>query len=271
MGNEYSEIYGLRKHIDSNRQPRHIPGYHRLTALFASLDVPEPYNRLPANKEAWEKIFTSPDFSATCAGLNVADTALGNDSLYRVTSLDALLDPRSGLTLHSKRGADATWNVVRRMQIKTGNWMRLGAFFSGSLSGTRKLTWWTTADLSVNTFCTAHNTGIVDEWIASHAMILRLRSDNLPQVPAAIPTILDGFNQPIFYPTRDADTPTFGNCISLEALPLRLGNGKEVVFTSIPANLLDCMAIEFGRRPAGAHKVKMRDTLEHLVSFYKTL
>jgi hypothetical protein len=266
---DFDNIYQLRALIDLRFQPRHSGAYNGLQALLASHSIHEPYSRRP--KKEWQNIVTDELFLSVREGLPATIPTDSGIYFYRVTSLDTLIARVSSLKLLRSQSKNSAWRaLVRRWECRPA-WIALDSLFEGELTGFRGHTWWTTADLSNNTFCTGHNTGMPDDWIPTRALILRCPSSALHALGAEVPSALHGFTQPVFFPTSDDTLPDMGRCISLERLPLSVGDGREVVCRSIPAGEIECLPLSLTRHPSDGHQVKLKEILPDLIVFYQTL
>jgi hypothetical protein len=267
--NDFDNIYQLRALIDVRFQPRHSLAYSGLQALLALHSIREPYSRRP--KSAWDHIVVDKSFLSACEGLLAAIPTDPESYFYRVTSLDALLDRVPSLKPLRSQSKNSAWRAIIKGWMSRPTWIELNSLFEGELTGFRGHTWWTTADLSNNTFCAGHNTGIPDDWIPTRALILRCPSSALNAFGAKVPSALHGFTQPIFYPTQDDELPKMGKCINLERLPLAVGDVPEVVCNGIPATEIKCMPLLLTRRPTDGHQVRLKEILPDLVLFYQEL
>jgi hypothetical protein len=161
------------------------------------------------------------------------------------------------------------YETLKSAQQLTNDWMKLSTFVTGVLSGPRGFTWWTPANLASNTYYSCHTIGLPDNWIPVRAVILRCDTTALPADTTFVPNILNGFDSPIFFATRDSDVPILGRAIDLNVTPLELGD-FELVCPPIAVDRIQIRAFPLGARNPLSPRVSLRSILQLLPSFYQS-
>jgi hypothetical protein len=263
-------LYAARLKADLARQPRHQNKYEELQQLFDSHGFEDPYNGHDYANNEWREVSRDASFLESCCGYQAFSDSVGAGFLYRATSFSNLLRYTSPGLLGRFASEDNKWAMVQRSQSRTGDWMVLSDFLSGKVTGPRGFTWWTPHDLSLNVFKACHQIGLPDDWIATRVVILRR-----PVVPnrspiGYVPTILDGFDSPIFCATRDSALPKFGTCINLEASPLAIGH-SEIISQPEDVSNISFVALSETRRFSSQDRIELDSLLSDLLRFYESL
>ncbi len=192
--------------------------------------------------------------------------------LYRLTSLQAVLK------FHTRRtNLDEQYVHIELLDEYKAleTWIPLSRIVSGSLKGRRGLTFWTSFDLLSEEILTgALKLGIPYNHVSSLSLILRCKTKYLESAGlVCVPTVLDGWDRPIFLATADRDSPTQGHTISLES-PRSLKKGAdEYGMSGIAVDHIKIIPLVIGR--VGDRSLSLVDDSplwQRLVQYYtKTL
>jgi hypothetical protein len=263
---DYDEIYRLRAALDRASQPRHSVAYDQLHALFKSQGCTQPYSNDHLDDSGWRTISEDPTFLNCGQGLKATVTG---EHIYRILGFRNLLKFTAPRLLGRPGDYERDWITFSSKQRTIDDWMPLQAFVGGSIIGRRQHTWWTNSDLTDDTLDVCHFIGLPDLWIPTRAVVLRSAITNVSMLKPTVPTILDGFDSPIFLATRDHDAPKNGRCIDLRSSPLAKG-GIEVICPPIAVDLISCFAISLALPPPEDAKATLAALLPALRAFYES-
>jgi hypothetical protein len=265
-------IYELRRLADARRQPSQKAVIDDLHSALLNLSPPRlhPYS---LTRDDYATLKHRTAYSAVCQG---SRGIMATDYCYRLTTwakilLDMLdIDWRLIPGDLSEREA---FDYLIHQHAATGTWISLSDFIGGTYSGRRQFTWWTTASMpSANTICTAHQLGLLNDYIGTEAVVLRCSVDYLlSTMRCFVPSVVDAYFLNIFHATRDEDLPKSGRAISVE-IPAFLELGQEE-FVVRPIEI-DSARIELWPLPLNdptEHKVYFHDVQGALVKYYGSL
>jgi hypothetical protein len=212
---DQTSLHDARQRIGSKRQPTHARDLQELEDILVSLRLSHPYELAYDEKVQLE---TKPAFSK--GGQGPTATLVGKQHLYRICGAKGLAlgvtDLKLGGITHLDND-DVLWNGFNDLADPL-RWRALSRYASGTLTGRRGISWWTSlrlrpSDLAVG----AYQIGMYDMWIPVYALLLRCPVDFVVSKGLSlVPSVLDAFDQEVFHPTRYADNPESGITISLE-------------------------------------------------------
>jgi hypothetical protein len=266
------DIYRSQLAVHRAKQPRHGIHLKRLDTKLGSLSKASPYSLSEDDFRKFERLAACGN---TCLGL---PGAVEGEYCYHITSVWKLQRNTETLELRVLRDSppDQSFErLTRAYEDVEPNWLALKHFIGGRYTGRRKLTWWTTLDLSAGELqCSGHRMGLLNDDIDLDAIVLRCRSEYIRRNRMVfVPTAIDAFFSEIFQPTDDQNSPTCGVTIDLEHSP-RLKDG--VPEFAVPPIELDDAEIEF--RPVNLrieserrHKLYREDISDALLDHYKKL
>jgi len=255
----YDQIYAARQAVDPGRQPDFKHEYEAISALFLSATLTNPYVKSNAHLAASKGAGVDAFFQGGCLGPSIQPTSIAGDFVYRITSFTNLLRYTSPALLRRSASEDSNWSILARAQDNLRDWMPASWFFSGSLQGPRGVTWWTPSDITLDIFATCHDIGLPDDWVAQRAVVLR-RNAHSSFSFGFMPTIIDGFDSPIFCATQSHSTEKLGRCVSLESLPLSLG-GYELVSEPLPVSELSVYVVSTFQLPTSWAPIMMPSSM----------
>lgn len=264
----FDRIYSARLRVDPYRQPSYAIKYAEIGKLYTSLESPyeTPSDIVASGGDAAAEAL----FKSGCLGKAITGAARDSDYVYRIMSFSSLLRYTSPKALGASESEDANWSKLILAQDTHRDWMPLSWFLDGNLDGPRGFTWWTPLDILLNVFEACHSLGMPDDWVAERAVVLRRSPLSAADPGGHVPTILDGFDRVIFYATTAQSDPDFGKTISLEAVPLSIGE-YEFVCPPLPVSKISVYIASSSDRSAHPHRAELRSLLPHLLSFYESL
>lgn len=204
------ELHSLRMEITLRRQPRHCSVLAALSSLLES----HPYDLADNELRELERIDA---FMMGSKGLVASPPR--EAFLYGLCALQSLTNTNYvtwNSQVSSHEVAHQLFEELKRdLASSSDSWLPLSRYAHGSLSGYRKLTWWTSSDRMIADVIK----GVLELGLLSVpelAILLRcpteyVRSERISRVPTAI----DGFLLEVFHPTADSDSPDWGMTINL--------------------------------------------------------
>lgn len=152
------------------------------------------------------------------------------------------------------------------------DWLPLGGYARGQLSGFRGFTWWSNLKLLANHIvCGAHVLGLPNTWIPKYALVIRcpasyVRKNNL----ACVPTTLDGFVSEIFCPAdyRSSSRPVCGKTVNLDSPGHLTAGADEFAVKPLDVDEVQFYPVLIDRRARVAHVVRRDARLWQLLEVY---
>jgi hypothetical protein len=266
----FERIYAARLKVDPRRQPPHATSYDAIRELYASKHLRTPYEQpsyfvAPAD-DADAKAF----FQSGCSGTTILGSAIPSPYVYRIMPFPNLLRYTSPRVLRLSDSLDSNWSKLVLAQATQRDWMPLSWFLDGNLTGPRGFTWWTPVDITLDVFASCHALGMPDDSIAERAVVLRRSTLSTRKLDGFVPTILDGFDNVVFCATTTESDPGIGRAISLEAIPLSLGE-RELVSPPVPVSEISIYLASSSDHSAHPHRADLLSLLPHLALFYESL
>lgn len=210
-------LFELRIRLERRRQPDYQKPLENLLDTLRGKHIDHPYG---LDEVIREELFQL--IGDLREGGRGRDAAPDHPYLYRLTSVGALRHMKTlswdygaspggwTLTQFSSDGQIHEALLAEASGTKTG-WLPLGPYAVGSIANPRLFSWWTTYEgLLHNTFVAGRRLGLVDDWIAEDAIVLRCAAGN-----AKVPNAVDGFEGPVFQACDDATSCPCGQTIDL--------------------------------------------------------
>lgn len=152
-----------------------------------------------------------------------------------------------------------------------GKWIRLSRFTTTHVAGLRGFSWWTSLDITAESIWNAwRRVGLVDEWIAEKSVFLRCPVERTRHV-TKVPTVVDGFDGPIFEPAHETPRPVVGTAIDLSTIPFQPG-APEFVLTAIAPQDIEILPITIPESlKANGTPAPKEPTMLRLRNYYESL
>jgi hypothetical protein len=274
MSNQLT-LYSLRHSLGLSRQPRHSSELEELNELLTTLVPPQAH---PYELEEPHYTALQEKMAYAVGGRGLFATCPDGDFLFRLSSVRSVVDNVDGLTLSGipkTDGDDTLWTAFNDGAIPDYEWKPLSRYVEGHLTGYRKITWWTGLELTQHEVVkSAFKMGRYSINIPVYALLLRCKTDHLRASGAIfVPTVLDAFDQEVFHPTKDDETPESGQTISLEHAGTVAVGVDEFVCTAIPVDQISFMPILIDATKRQGHRPVERgdDGWKLLESYYSAL
>jgi hypothetical protein len=235
-------IHAIRQRIGITRQPPHSDDLRELHTLLTALGVSHPYEL-----DYTQRVTLETNRAYAQGGRGPSATVPSDGFLYRIASAKAVAYGVDELTLGGiteDDNEDVIWNAYNDI-ADPDKWRSLSRYARGDLIGRRGVTWWTSLVLSRdNVVAGAYKMGMYGLWIPVYALLLRcpvkfLLTDGDPLVP----TVLDAFDQEVFYPTKYSDGPTCGITISLEHSGSVATGTHEFILSPVPVKKIEILPV----------------------------
>lgn len=146
--------------------------------------------------------------------------------------------------------AKSLWSefMVESRRRKTGGggpWVPLRRFATGTYSGLRGFSWWTTlADVADDVIRASYRLGRPTQWIVKNTIVLRTPCEYVHAEQAArVPSVVEAFDSVIFDATREADEPASGVTINLENAPALREGVDEYVLGPVPVDRIEALPV----------------------------
>ena len=235
-------IHSIRQSKGSIRQPPHSDDLRELHDFLVDLGEPHPYELPYDSRVALE---TKESYAQGGRGLSAS--ILPSGFLYRISSAKSVAYAVDDLRLGSvtKEDPDSViWNSFNDIS-DPDIWRRLNRYAEGELIGRRGITWWTSLALGkTNIVAGAYKMGMYDLWVPVYTLLLRCPvSYILAHGNLLVPTVLDAFDQEVFYPTQYSDTPTCGISVSLENSGALAEGTAEFILGPVPVNEIEVLPV----------------------------
>jgi hypothetical protein len=257
-------LYGLRRDLAWNRQPKYKPAYDTLDRYLERFGKDHPYQLKDTELEV---VLSDTLLSKTAAGLSAVIKTRG--FLYSLASTSKVVNYTGWFFPDSTLPARDIHSTLVDHSVDEGGWLPLARYATGELSGFRKITWWTKFEPDGNHLRFAHRLGLPNDWLSPFSILLRCRAAN---VLAAVPTAVDAVLSPIFHPTQDSLKPPEGITIDLRPRPALTDGNAEYVSSDIPVSAIEMAPILIEPAAFAAHPIRLNPELAALLeTYYRSL
>jgi hypothetical protein len=262
-----ADVFECRTSVDARKQRQLKPLLDELcAALKEKVQRPHPYDLSLDHKKQLRSV------GAYKEGARGLEAHLGGKqvALYRLMSVGVLqYYVTKWIGPHLSDGA--LMEVL--LERSNGAWLSLSDVAQKEFCNARRFSWWTTFDgLLQQPFIGGRRLGLVDDWIASDSVLLRLDVSDLSVVRVCVPTIIDGFDGPIFDAVDSEAHSEAGRTIDLNPPgPLRPGE-TELAISPIPVHAISMLPLKIeGNLRSGDPVPQTRVTWTRLVQYYRSL
>lgn len=259
-------IHETRVDLAARLQREHERGHDACCEALTDLGLNHPY---ALEEDGYRRMFRVPAFKLGGEGPD----ARPSDRVfyYQITSVRKVVQNTTWVTVpNSANRNDELWHDLRDdTQHSDSGWLDLARYANGVLRGWRGFTWWTTLDpQTLDIMLAAYRLGMVSEWIAVYAVILRVAAS---AVTGTIPTSIDGFDSEIFRPVpMDGSAPT-GRTIALSRNSSLTDDGEEeFLLVDIPVGAVELLPILIDR-PRRQQPLLLEEVRGPLYSFLKAI
>lgn len=275
-----TQIHQLRNSCGSRRQSSFADKLEKLSEALSNCGKSHPYS---LNDKLEDFVDQTKIFSEGTQG--ILASIKDENYLYRVQSLRGFLKNVEWADLSiNYKVAKEVWNKLVISSKRTSDgWLKLDRFVQGTypleVADVDNLkwwnfAWWTTHSLLDNLILGAAKIGMCSTWISNENIVLRASVKAVKAKPISfVPTIIDAFLQPIFYPVEEMPAPTSGVTIDLSNDNLGIGV-DEYVIKPIEVNAIEIFPIPIEddfRKLHGAGCEENTHLLRALIDFYQYL
>ncbi|HEY6352367.1 MAG TPA: hypothetical protein VI636_23460 [Candidatus Angelobacter sp.] len=251
-------LYIKRCLIDVRKQPRWTDDYHELVNAVRDIVPNHPYG-----PTICDQLRDMPLFKSFSGG---SPARMDGEYCYRLMSVGSLVHFTDERFFRKSKTDIANWNILRRYGGDI-RWKPLSWFAAGELTGPRGFTWWTPWELDEDKLLTnAHKIGLPNDFLPDYGAILRCKIEALEPL-AIIPTIVHGFDSPVFNATRDEAEPGLGITIDLNPPGLRDGVA-EIICHPIAVEEVECKPIAISDTERRLNRVWLTSIMVELEHFY---
>lgn len=263
---DLAEIFRLRTIVDARKQRRWKPVLDALcVALRDEVKRPHPYDLSPAQKKYLRTVHEYRE------GARGADAHLDDEiTLYRLMPIALLRDYVTNWIGPQLSDGPLLEYLLDR---SGGHWLGLGELAEEEFCNSRRFSWWTTFDgLLQQPFTGGRRMGLVDDWIASDSVLLRLGMLPSTLVRVCVPSIIDGFDGAIFDAVDFDGDPSTGMTIDLNPPgPVRSGV-TELAISPIPVDAIWLLPMKIdGDLRSGTPVPQTAVTWRRLADYYRNI
>jgi len=252
------DLYLTRQAIGKIRQSRHSKALDELDT--AMKPVNSPYDDSQIDRDFYDRLTTVKDrfgnlvFFDGSMGypVSVRDDADERSYvyIYRLTSAYKLAKELkfygnwnlSTINMSDEIIFDAEF--FEYINLRFSGWIDFTVLGKNTLKYRRNFSFWTDHEININnTRQDIFQLGLTSDWFGDRGLILRCRIHDSTVTKFHVPTVIDAFDQPIFYPTSDVSGPECGRAIHIDTDPFELGK-NEFAVGEIDVETLEFIPVE---------------------------
>lgn len=257
-------LFDLRLTLDAIRQEEHAEMLGMLPELLRAAGEEHPYD-LETDRQ--EKLLKQ--LGCTLGPTGGAVDVVEADYLYRLTALGAVM-----ASTKWEGALDETHSQLTEAYKDAKDWLPLRDFTGGFVKNERDFSWWTTYESILHEpFRSGHRLGLVDNWIAVRALVLRCPIANVVSESLAfIPSAIDAVCSPVFAATKSKPAPHSGVTIDLRGVGPVVPGEPEYALRPVAVEFIDFIPVLIPTEHRTAPRVpKDVETWERLRPFYERL
>jgi len=228
-----TKIYQERLKIGLKSQPEFLNDQDMLNSFVINNSLNHSYSLSNRNNFQLGELCTNYKI-----GAHGNNAKLNNKYIYR-------LAPISWLTNGKFEWDDSIISIVNAFEelldrTQHGDWYPLNNVIAGIINNKRGFTWWTDYDpLSVKNHMKAiHKMGIANNWINEKSVIMRCELNKLFD-KIKIPTIIDGYDSILFFPSKITPRLKSGFTLNLRNRKDFSDGCKEIVLRDVPTSIIE--------------------------------
>lgn len=190
------EIYIQRRRIANDIQPFKHDSISKLDDVLQSFTgINNPYESFDdfQYKELY-KCCSEFEKGASCTKLK-ANTS--SAYLYRYTPIRKLIGGKDSTWDRALIDSDDAFKFLLDA-CKDDEWFKLSTVMTGTYKNPRGFSWWTCNE--INTLENLFKLGLVTNWVDIESVIMRIKITTAIKHRLNVPSVIDAFAQPIFYP-----------------------------------------------------------------------
>ena len=248
--------------IGKKQQSAFAEELDKLDAVLQKLKVKHPFDWDP---QLYNHLLNASSHFKTGATTNTK-LQLEESCLYRYTTFNRLIKNKN-LKWHNKAvNRNLAFNVLCE-RIESGDIyeFKLSDFMNGSYKNGRGFSWWTKQ--KIESIEDVFRLGIPSDWIAEQSIVMKVKDEHIIQ-QQKIPSVIDAYDSPVFYPVKlDDKKAKGGKTLNLNDVATFEGGCDEYVTGGIAADKIFITPYNFN---ITEKEVFLKNILTNLLEFYKT-
>jgi len=253
------KIHQERTRIGNKQQPLFASDLDQLNSALAAHNMQHPFE---LDNSARLHLCSCCYSYANGAKHNGLSTNFKEAYLYRYTSLASLTRYPSWNT--NLIDIDNAF-IELEEKVKKGDWYNLGNIISGFYKNRRGFSWWT--NVYPDTIEKLYALGLPFDWINEESVIMRINIDEHLKNVINIPSVIDGYDSPIFLP-QQIDHKSAGKTLNLNNNKTFSDGFDEYVLDEIDVNHIEIVPVLFEPNDT---KIMLEDLIIDLSEFYTTI
>lgn len=258
------ELFEKRLLLDKKRQPGWQSVLRELQQWLSSTPPHHPY---------------PPTSNAGCPVHGLAEVCKGRpvkldgcDCLYHIANIGSVIRSSNSADPFRTNSPEKNWSLLKKDSGEDKKWLRLSKYITGPLPGRRDFTWWTPLDLSARpALPNAHRIGVVNDWLSSWLVLLRWSTSGGDLGAfGRVPTVIDGFDSPIFYAT-DEQGAEIGTAIDLRRPETLCPGAPELVASYVSSEEIELLPIQVGSEERKLFPIDEEAVMGPLIAYYAVL